>query len=171
MTARGRRRSQRKSSPPPAWPSDQAGPPDPSYSRLGRPGYSECQPRTSQADCKYFLSRISWNIRQLSHSPCITFFLLKYWHSSDFVPRYSTLKFLPGQGRSRYEGQMTVLPCTTFTYVLTTGFSGRKTLDIQGGSGCYLLSRRAECNLDILMDCKTERTWDNSVTIIYIMQT
>ena len=68
----------------------------------------------------------------MSHSQCISFFLLKYWHSSDFVPKYSTLKFVAGQGRSRYEGLMTVLPCTTFTYVLTVAFSARKTLDIQG---------------------------------------
>ena len=72
------------------------------------------------------------------------------------MPKYSTLKFLAGQDRSRYEGLMTVLPCTTFTYVLTVAFSVRKTLDIQGRLGCYAPSGRAECNLDILLDCKSE---------------
>ena len=144
--------SDRRFCPTPAWPSALAGPPDLSSSRRGRRHYSESPAPASQSNCKYSVSscRISWNIRQLSHSQCISFFLLKYWHSSDFVPKYSTLKFVPGQERSSYEGELAVMPCTTYTYVLTVAFSVRKTSDIQGRAGC-----RAECNFYILMDRKT----------------
>ena len=148
------RRGQRRCCPPPVWPSAQPGPPAPSYSRLGRRHYSESVKLQPAQGCKYCISsnRISWNIRQLEHSQCISFFLLKYWRSVDFVPKYSTLKFLAGEGRSRYEGELTVLPCSTFTYVLTVAFSARKTLDIQGRLGSFLPSDSAEYNLDILTE-------------------
>ena len=122
----------------PVSPSGLPGPPDPSYGRLNRQNYSENN--QNYIAILNVVGRISWDIRQLSSSHCISFFLLKYWHSSDFVPQHTTLKFGGGGShRKTYEGVMEVTPCTTYTYVLTMAFSASKTSDIQGRSS--LLTR------------------------------
>ena len=77
--------------------------------------------------------RISWDIRQINNKHCVRFFLLKYWHSEGFVPKYTTLKFVASDQRKTYEGSLEVKPCTKYSYVLTMAFIGSKTVDIQGG--------------------------------------
>ena len=82
--------------------------------------------------CHVSRVRISWDIRQVLHRHCVSFFLLKYWHSSDFVPRYTTLKFAVSGARRMFAGAVKVKPCTTYSYILSMAYAGSKTVDIQG---------------------------------------
>ena len=86
----------------------------------------------SRVTCHVSRVRISWDIRQVLHRHCVSFFLLKYWHSSDFVPRYTTLKFAVSGARRMFAGAVKVKPCTTYSYILSMAYAGSKTVDIQG---------------------------------------
>ena len=94
------------------------------------------------------LFRISWDLRQLSLSECVTHFLLRFWPSAQFAiaPKpfkveVSRLAFLSlklllklqqvGE-QQRYGGSLAVEQCNNYTWVLTAVAEGGKSRDVQG---------------------------------------
>ena len=112
--------------------------------------------------------RISWDLRQLSLSECVTHFLLRFWPSAQFAIapkpfKVEVWKSWPSKSRyekvwtsvwnpvklqqvgeqQRYGGSLSVEPCNNYTWVLTAVAQGGKSRDVQGGRFWGLLKDSA----------------------------
>eukprot|EP00091_Calanus_sinicus_P004891 TRINITY_DN15247_c0_g1_i1.p1 TRINITY_DN15247_c0_g1~~TRINITY_DN15247_c0_g1_i1.p1 ORF type:complete len:172 (+),score=49.44 TRINITY_DN15247_c0_g1_i1:261-776(+) len=76
--------------------------------------------------------RFEWDRRQLTQIHCVDSFLLKLWESSSFSPKTSTIKISMTDVRDTFGGAMEVLPCKSFTYILSAFTKTGKAVDIQG---------------------------------------
>jgi hypothetical protein len=81
---------------------------------------------------KGILFRIAWDSRQLTNSHCVDHFLLKFWESSSFSPKYTKLKFSLTDGQTQFGGKMNVIACKSYTYILSAVRGGGKVQDTQG---------------------------------------
>ena len=79
---------------------------------------------------KFF--RFEWDRRQLTQTHCVDSFLLKLWESSSFSPKTTTLKISMTDVRDTFGGTMEVLPCKSYTYILSAFTKTGKAVDIQG---------------------------------------
>jgi len=75
--------------------------------------------------------RISWDLRQLSLSECVTHFLLRFWPSAQFAIAPKPFKVEVGE-QQRYGGSLAVEQCNNYTWVLTAVAEGGKSRDVQG---------------------------------------
>ena len=76
--------------------------------------------------------RFEWDRRQLTQTHCVDSFLLKLWESSSFSPKTTTLKISMTDVRDTFGGTMEVLPCKSYTYILSAFTKTGKAVDIQG---------------------------------------
>ena len=76
--------------------------------------------------------RIAWDSRQLTNSHCVDHFLLKFWESSSFSPKYTKLKFSLTKDQTLFGGKMDVIACKSYTYILSAVRGGGTVRDTQG---------------------------------------
>eukprot|EP00092_Neocalanus_flemingeri_P021534 GFUD01023356.1.p1 GENE.GFUD01023356.1~~GFUD01023356.1.p1 ORF type:complete len:365 (+),score=99.04 GFUD01023356.1:98-1192(+) len=76
--------------------------------------------------------RVEWDRSHLTNAHCVDNFLLKLWESSTFSPKYTTLTFPMTEGQDTFGGNLEVLPCKSYTYILSAVTKSGIAVDIQG---------------------------------------
>ena len=67
-------------------------------------------------------------------------FILKFWESSSFSPKYTTLKFSLTEEQDQFGGKMEVVACKSYTYILSAVGEGGKVRDTQGWSPHFIIA-------------------------------